>query len=145
MLCSVTQSCLVLHGFMECSPPGFSVHGIFQARNMGGGDLVAKSCPTLVTPWTIACWSPLYMEFSRQEYEVGCHFLLQGILPRDWTQVSCIVGGFFTDWASGIGAISSSRWSSRPHISCLSCIGRQILYHQLHLGSPSWNNCCVLY
>ena len=80
MLCSVSQSCLTFHGFMDYSPPGFSVHGIFQARNMGGGDLVAKLCPTLATPWTIACWSPLYMEFSRKEYGVGCHFLLQGIL-----------------------------------------------------------------
>ena len=71
LLCSVTQSCLALHGFMDCSPPGFSVHGIFQARNMGGGDLVAKSCPTLVTPWTIACWCPLYMRFSRHEYWSG--------------------------------------------------------------------------
>ena len=28
-----------------------------------GGGLVAKSCPTLVTPWTVAC-----LEFPRQEY-----------------------------------------------------------------------------
>ena len=36
-------------------------------------------------------------------------------------------------------AISSSRGSSRPrdgtHISHVSCIGRQVLYHQCHLGS----------
>ena len=29
---SVAQSCLTLHDPMECSPPGFSVHGILQAR-----------------------------------------------------------------------------------------------------------------
>ena len=29
---SVTQSCLTLHEPMDCSPPGSSVHGIFQAR-----------------------------------------------------------------------------------------------------------------
>ena len=33
-----------------------------------GGGLVAKSCPTLVTPWTVACQAPLSMGFSRQEY-----------------------------------------------------------------------------
>ena len=37
-------------------------------------------------------------------------------------------------------AISSSRGSSLPRdrtpISCISCIGRQILYHECHLGSP---------
>ena len=28
----VTQSCLTLSDPMDCSPPGSSVHGIFQAR-----------------------------------------------------------------------------------------------------------------
>ena len=28
----VTQSCLTLYSPMDCSPPGSSVHGIFQAR-----------------------------------------------------------------------------------------------------------------
>ena len=34
----------------------------------GGGGLVAKLCPTLASPWTIACQALLSMEFSRQEY-----------------------------------------------------------------------------
>ena len=34
----------------------------------GCGDLVAKSCPSLVTPWTVAHQAPLPMGFSRQEY-----------------------------------------------------------------------------
>ena len=29
---------------------------------------MAKSCPTLETPWTVACQSPLSMGFSRQEH-----------------------------------------------------------------------------
>ena len=29
------------------------------------------------TPWTVAHQAPLSMEFSRQEYLGGCHFLLQ--------------------------------------------------------------------
>ena len=32
--CSVAQSCLTLCDPMECSPPGSSVHGIFQARTL---------------------------------------------------------------------------------------------------------------
>ena len=32
------------------------------------GVLVAKLCPTLVTPWTLACQFPLSMGFSRQVY-----------------------------------------------------------------------------
>ena len=31
-VCSVVQSCPTLCDPMDCSPPGFSVHGIFQAR-----------------------------------------------------------------------------------------------------------------
>ena len=44
--------------------------------------LVAKSCPTLCKPIDCSLYqAPLSMEFLRQEYGVGCHFLLQGIFP----------------------------------------------------------------
>ena len=33
----------------------------------GSGGLVAKLCPTLETPWTVACQAVLSMGFSRQE------------------------------------------------------------------------------
>ena len=51
---------------MDSSPPGSSVHGIFQAR---------------ILEW-------IAISFSR-----GSSW------PRNWTQVSCIAGRFFTDWA----------------------------------------------
>ena len=47
----------------------------------GGGGLVAKSCPTLATPWTVAHQAPLSMEFSRQEYWSGLPFPSPGDLP----------------------------------------------------------------
>ena len=34
----------------------------------GGGGLVAKLCPTLATPWTVARQAPLSREYSGQEY-----------------------------------------------------------------------------
>ena len=41
--------------------------------------LVAKlCCPTFCDYWTAACQAPPSMEFSRQGYWSGCHFLLQG-------------------------------------------------------------------
>ena len=46
----------------------------------GGGGLVAKSCPTLATPWTIALQAPLSMGFFRQEYGSGLPFLSSGYL-----------------------------------------------------------------
>ena len=74
VVCLVTKSYLALCNPMDCSPPGSSVHEIFQAR--------------------ILEWS----------------------------------------------AISYSRGSSQPRertqISCISCIGRQVLCHWRHLGSP---------
>ena len=46
-----------------------------------GGGLVAKSCPPLVTAWTVAHQAPLSMGFSRQEYWSGLPFPSPGDLP----------------------------------------------------------------
>ena len=60
-----------------------------------------------VTPWSAACHAPLSMEFSRQEYWSGLHFLLQGIFSTQGEDVAYV-----------------------------SCIDRWILYPH-HLGSPN--------
>ena len=58
----VTQSCLTLSDPMDCSLPGSSVHGIFQARVLQWGAIAFsdcallsaaksfQSCPTLCNP-----------------------------------------------------------------------------------------------
>ena len=71
--CLVTQSCPTLCDFMDCSPPGSSVHRIFQAR---------------ILEWVAISSS---RESSR---------------PRDWTCVSCV-----------------------------SCLGKRVLYQLSH-----WEN-----
>ena len=43
---------------------------------------VAKSCPTLATPWTIALQAPLPMGFSRQEQWSGSPFRSPGDVPN---------------------------------------------------------------
>ena len=43
--------------------------------------LVAKSCQTLATPWTVACQAPLSVGFSRQSYWSGLPFLSPEALP----------------------------------------------------------------
>ena len=48
----------------------------------GGGGLVAKSCPTLLTPWTVACQASLSMGFPRQEYWSGLPFPPPGDRPN---------------------------------------------------------------
>ena len=45
------------------------------------GGLVAKSNPTLATPWTVACQDPLSMGFSRKEYWSGLPFPSPENLP----------------------------------------------------------------
>ena len=47
-----------------------------------GHALVAKSCPTLETPWTVACQATLSMGFPRQEYWSGLPFYSPGDLPN---------------------------------------------------------------
>ena len=44
--------------------------------------LVAKSCPNLCNPWTVAHQAPLSMDFSRQEYWSGLPFPPLGDLPH---------------------------------------------------------------
>ena len=46
-----------------------------------GGSLVAKSCPTIATPWIIAFQALLSMELSRQECWSGLPFPSSGDLP----------------------------------------------------------------
>ena len=67
---SVAQSCPILCNPMDCSMPGFPVHHPLPELSLVW---------PFVTPWTVACQALLSMEFSRQEYWIGCHFLLQGI------------------------------------------------------------------
>ena len=45
------------------------------------GGIVTKSCPTLVSPWTVAHQVPLSMGFSRKEYWSGLPFPSPGDRP----------------------------------------------------------------
>ena len=54
--------------------------------------LAIQSRPTLFNPWTVAHQAPLFVEFSRQEYWMDSHSLLQGIFPTqesNWDLLSC--------------------------------------------------------
>ena len=53
---------------------------------MHSGGLIAKSCPTLTTPWTVASHAPLSMGFSRQGYWSGLPFPSPGDLPDSGTE-----------------------------------------------------------
>ena len=74
--CLVAQSCLTLCDHMDCSPPGSSVHGLFQARVLeqvaifyarGSSDpeikLTSPACPALAVRFFYHCatWEAQYM------------------------------------------------------------------------------------
>ena len=57
----------------------------------GGGDLIAKLCRNLATPWTVAWQAPLSMGFSRQEYWRGLPFPSPGDLPDPGIEPNSLV------------------------------------------------------
>ena len=69
-LSEVTQSCPTLCNPINCSLPGSSIHGIFQAR---------------ILEW-VAYQAPPSMGFSRQEYWSGLPFPSLGDLPNPETE-----------------------------------------------------------
>ena len=86
----VAQSRLIPSNPIDCSPPGSSVHGIFQARvlewvaiafsNAWKWKVKVKSLShvrLLATPWTAAYQAPPSMGFSRQEYWSGVPYELK--------------------------------------------------------------------
>ena len=63
--------------------------------------LVAKSCPTLATQWTLAHQASLSLGFPRQEYWSGLPFPSPGDLPDPEIEPESLMspalaGGFFT-------------------------------------------------
>ena len=67
--------------------------------------IVAKSRPTLVTPWTIVCQAPLSMGFPRQKFWSVLPFPSAGHLPNPGIEpmspalqvVSCITDSLPTE------------------------------------------------
>ena len=107
VLCLVTQSCLTLCDPMDCSPPGFSVHGDSPDKNTGvcchvlfHGVFSTQGC----NPSLLYCGRILYHlsdEGSPRILEwVAYPFSRAFSWPRNWTGVSCIAGGLFTWWAT---------------------------------------------
>ena len=70
--CHILENCLAV-SFKVIHDPVIPFLGIYP-KEMKICGLVAKPCPTLVTPWTAACQAPLSMGFSRQEYWSGLPF-----------------------------------------------------------------------
>ena len=64
-------------------------------------DVFFSQVQLLATPWTVAHQAPLSNEFSRKEYQNGCHSLLQGIFLTQGSNLGLLLTGrFFTTGAT---------------------------------------------
>ena len=117
-LCLVAQSCLTLFDLKDCSPPGSSIHGDSPGKNTG-----------------VSCHAPLQGIFPTQGSNPGlphCRLILYQLShkgsprilewvaypfsrgpsqPSNWTGVSCIVGRFFTHWATREAPLRSQNYA----------------------------------
>ena len=69
---------------------------------------VAQSCPTLCNPVDYIFHGILQARILEW---VAIPFSGGSSQPRDWTQVSCIAGGFFTSWVT---REDQEYWSGQP-------------------------------
>ena len=108
----VAQSCLTLCDPMDWSPPGSSVHGIFQARVLEWG-AIAFSC-ILLNPYT-PCNSTTVMHQA-------CHFWVTIMWPLTlhWDICTGWWRGWDSPWHQRIQAsvlTSPARWLCLPSFS----------------------------
>ena len=117
------QSCPTLCDPIDSSPSGSLVPGILQRRTL---EWVAISFSNawkrkmkvkllsriqlLANPWTAAYQAPLAIGFSRQEYWVVCHCLLQTICLLSWNleffvKDFCPIIGYFLLWLLNVSSL----------------------------------------
>ena len=125
LICSHLFSPRIIHVFHTAAFKKYNCDWLcsFMACQYRDFSNISSWCSALshvwlsATPWTVTHQAPLSMEFFQTR---------------------------ILEWVT----ISSSRGSSLPRnwtfVSYVSCIGRRILYHQRHLGSPPLDSFSVL-
>ena len=96
--------------------------------------LVANSCPTLATPWTVACpGSSVHGILQARILEwVAISFSRESSQPRNRIQVSRIAGRFFTDRHKGSPYIC---YISIYSVDCEICFHKETV--KIGLGEKS--------
>ena len=136
--CSVVQSCLTLCDLLDCSPPGSSVHRIFQARILDGlptpGDLPYPE----IEPLPLACGAGRFFTTKApgkpksamwsESHSVVSHCLWLHGLYSPWNPLGQSTGLGGLSLLQGMSPIQG--WNpGLPHC-------RRILYQLSHQGSP---------
>ena len=150
VLCLVTQLCPTVCDPMDCSLPGSSVHGDSPGKNTGVG------CHALLqgifpiqrsNPGLPHCRQILYClshQGSPRILEwVAMSFSRESSQPRNWTEVSCISGRFFTSWATREAPKTTTIRSSNPTLRYIP-EGTEIIiskqYLHLHVFAALFTN-----
>ena len=134
-----------------CHPMGWSllgssVHGLFQASTLEwvssswrsfqcSAAQATQPCPTLCNPMIYTVHGILQARILEW---VAFPFSRASSQPRDWTQVSCIAGRFFTSWAT------REAWGSfQPRIKLGSPMSPALAggFFTTVLPGPGWGSC----
>ena len=154
VLCLVAQLCPTLGDTMNCSPPGSSVYGDSPGKNtrVGYHDLLQGIFPTQGWNPSLLHWRQILYCLSHQGISrilewVAYTFSWGSSQPRNWTEVSCIAGGFFTSWAPREALVSTTffiLWEGHSWFACISKqTKRQNLPKKVRLKKilfPYWEN-----
>ena len=116
---------------------------------------VAQSCLTLCDPMDFSPPdSTGHGDSPGKNTGMGCHALPQeeSSQPRDQTQVTCIVGRFFTVcatreaqeyWKGSLSLLQGIFSTQESNLGLLYC--RRILYQWSYRGNPTGTCCSVIY
>ena len=115
----VAQSCPTLSDPMDCSPPGSSVHGIFQARVLEWGAIAFSGVCSRTQIFSSNNWHINYrsFQFPAQLWSWALVFWLHiwNILGTSWFQTPMadltmgLHSPYFTDWIKG--SVTSIVWA----------------------------------
>ena len=132
----VAQSCPTLSDPMDCSPPGSSVHGIFQARVLKWGATAFSSHPLhssnqgcrdiskrlrgttslilALLGWKKMCVSINYHEDTYEWKPFTCTFCsslqFKQLLTYEITNRTCILHSFHLDFSTHFSELQRSWW-----------------------------------
>ena len=106
VLCLVAQSCPTLWDPMDCSLPGFLVHGDSQARILEWVAMPSSRGSSQESNQILLHCRRILYHLSHQESSrilewVAFPFSSGFSQPRNRTRFSCIAGRFFTSWLAG--------------------------------------------
>ena len=137
----VAQLCLTLCDPMDCSLPGFSIHGISQARILVWVAISFSRGSSWPRDWTWVfphCKWILYQlshkGSPRTLQWVTYPFSSRSSRSRNWTRVSCVAGRFFTNRAI---------WDIDPNVRNMAKVFRVnslvFLYFIIRITDKNWH------